>query len=88
MSTFGSFHIVRLFVDEYIFFVVEQRIANVQSLSAGSMSVPSLSGNNVHNTDILLSGINVNLPSFGIDGNAMDLVDNDQAEEEETNDGK
>ncbi|ORZ41434.1 RFX DNA-binding domain-domain-containing protein [Catenaria anguillulae PL171] len=33
MSTFGSFHILRLFIDEYIFFVVEQRIANVQSLA-------------------------------------------------------
>ncbi|KAL7751643.1 hypothetical protein RI367_003109 [Sorochytrium milnesiophthora] len=40
LSTFGSFHILRLFLDEYLFYIIEQRIAHVQS--AGAM--PGLTG--------------------------------------------
>ncbi|KAJ3361709.1 Transcription factor rfx3 [Allomyces javanicus] len=44
MSTFGAFHIVILFLNEYLFFVVEQRIANVQSLAAPPPPPPMPSG--------------------------------------------
>ncbi|KAI9220081.1 RFX DNA-binding domain-containing protein [Blastocladiella britannica] len=60
MSMFGSFHILKLFVDEYVFHVVEQRISNVQSglPAAGALPPPPQPQHQLqqHSTGPFMSG--------------------------------
>ena len=54
-ASFGSFHLIRLLYDEYMFYIVEQRVAEALNKTAVAVMAMETLSTNQYNTGVLYS---------------------------------